>query len=206
MYKDGKKMASDDESTDISVRLEQALAPMSSADLARLYRVAQYYLLSGTTFQTPRELFNEAIRRTLEGSRYWPPDVPFAAYILMVMRSISSAERKAVKVEVLANDLPITSAEVLDSDRIADPDQQVPGTDLVLEAQRIHEQHADDLRIIEDHFKDDPDVTLAIMAIEDNIPPRELESDYGLAIKQYEYARKKLRRFVDRQFPGRRKV
>ncbi len=201
-------MASEDESTEISVRLEQALAPMSDTDLGRLYRVAQYRLLSGTSYQAPQELFNEAIRRTLDGTRYWPPDVPFAAYILMVMRSICNAERKtsASRVEVLAGDLVAANTEAVDSDQVVDQNQQSPSADSVLEAQEIHQQIADELRTIEDHFMDDPDVTLVIMAIEDNIPPRELESDYGLTIKQYEYARKKLRRFVDRQFPGRRKV
>jgi len=199
-------MAEDEDLTDIASRLEHALVQMTDANWARLYRAAQYFLLGGTSYQAPQELFNEAIQRTLDGRRNWPPSEPFGSYIWMVMRSIADADRRmqANAIELLANDAPSTEGAAADTDRIADFGWPESAVDQVLEAADAKRQVDEDLKVIEDHFKDDQVVMLVIMAIEDNIPPRELESDYGLTIKQYESARKKLRRFVERQFPGRR--
>lgn len=199
-------MATDEDLTDIASRLEHALTQMTDASLGRLYRLAQYFLLGGTTYQSPKELFNEAVHRTLDGRRNWPPGEPFGRYIWMVMRSIANADRRlqANAVELLANDAPRADGAPTDTDRIGDFGWQESAVDQVLEAAHAKKQIVEDLQVIEDHFKDDQNVMLVIMAIEDSVPPRELESDYGLTIKQYESARKKLRRFVDRQFPGRR--
>jgi hypothetical protein len=205
---DGESMATDDDLMDIPSRLEHALATMTDVELARLYRLAQYFLIGGTTYNNPRELFNEAVHRTLDGRRNWPPAEAFGAYIWMVMRSIADSDRKmeAQRVEFLANDQPSRADFDGEGDRLAEYGSAKSAVDLVLEDADVQRRVTEDLQAIEDYFKNDQNVMLVIMAIEDNIPPRELESDYGLSITQYESARKKLRRYVDRQFPGRRTV
>jgi hypothetical protein len=201
-------MAADDVSTDIPSRVEHALSAMTKADWARLYRLAQYLLLGGTTYKNPIELFNEAVHRTLDGRRNWPPAVAFDAYIWMVMRSIADADRKVEeeRIEFLANDQRHVDGFDSEEDRVAEYGSAALAVDAVLEDAAVQQRVKEDLQTIENHFKNDQNVMLVIMAIEDNIPPRELEADYGLTLTQYESARKKLRRYIDRHFPGRRTV
>ena len=61
------------------------------------------------------------------------------------------------------------------------------------------------LDISSNYFKDDDEVTLIIMAIEDGISARDLCSSYEMTTIQYDTARKRFRRGIDRLFPGRRK-
>ncbi|MES2040090.1 MAG: hypothetical protein V4495_19920 [Pseudomonadota bacterium] len=201
-------MADNDDSMDISSRLEYALANMTDMELVRLYRSVQYSLIGGTTYNDPKELFNEAIYRTLDGRRSWPSSESFGTYIWMVMRSIANADRKmeAQSIELLANDQPVFDGFSLIGDQLAEYGSVELAVDQVLEDALVHKRILEDLQTIEDHFRNDQNVTLVIMAIEDNVPPRELESDYGLSITQYESARKKLRRYIDLQFPGRRRT
>ncbi|ABR91403.1 Uncharacterized conserved protein [Janthinobacterium sp. Marseille] len=190
----------------IAIRIEEALSRLTDADLFRLYRRAAIRL-RGTGLADPQELFNEAVLRVLEGDRKWPSHVKFEAFILMTMRSIADGYRNLIRqdLEHLAND----SASVNDEqesdlmDGFGDSDLAV---DNVLIDEEARRRMAADLELIENHFKNDEAVTLVIMAIEDKIPPRELEADYGLTITKYESARKKLRRGADSLFPGRRKA
>ena len=201
-------MATDDDLMDIPSRLEHAVSAMTKTAWARLYRLAGYFLLGGTTYKNPIELFNEAVQRTLDGRRNWPPAVAFDAYIWMIMRSIADADRKLEeeRIEFLANDQPHFDGFDFEGDRLAEYGSAASAVDAVLEDTAAQQAVKEDLQTIEDNFKNDQNVMLVIMAIEDNIPPRELEADYGLTLTQYESARKKLRRYIDRQFPGRRTV
>lgn len=190
----------------ITTRIEEALASLSNADYVRIYRQASYFL-PGTGLHDPQELFNEAIKRTLEETRIWPCDVPFKAYIHEVMSSISDGYRNLVRHdrEILANDRRNVNADP-DDDLIDEFGSENLAIDNVLIDRESQSLMAADLKAIEDHFENDEDVTLIIMAMEDKVPPRDMESEYGMSVQRYEYARKKLRRGIDRLFPGRRKI
>lgn len=199
-------MPTEHDLTQVAQRLEQALATIDDADLLRFYRKAAY-LLPGTGIENSKELFNEAIVRTLEGKRNWPPNVTFEAYIWMVMSSIADGYRNLSyrDVEILANDMVNSNADQ-DGDLINGYGDNALAIDNVLIDEDAKRAMMADLEAIESYFKDDEAVTLVIMAIEDKVPPREIEAEYGMSITQYESARKKLRRGVDRLFPGRRKA
>lgn len=190
----------------VALRIESAVAAAGDADMLRLYRKAAY-LLPGTGLNDSEELFNEAIVRTLEGTRQWPADVSFEAYIWMVMKSIADGERNLSHRtnELLANDMASTGDEPQE-DLINGFGDAALAVENVLIDQDAQQKMVADLETIENHFKGDEAVTLVIMALEDGIPPRDLASDYGMSSTQYESARKKLRRGVDRLFPGRRKA
>jgi hypothetical protein len=165
-------MAADDDLIDVPSRLEPALATMTNVELARLYRLAQYSLIGGTTYVNPKELFNEAVHRTLDGRRNWPPGEPFGAYIWMVMRSIADADRKmeAQSIELRANDQAVQDDFYQESDRLAGYGSSELVVDYVLESAAVQRRVTEDLQTIEDHFKDDQNVMLVIMAIEDSHP------------------------------------
>ena len=51
----------------------------------------------GTSYSEPLDLIHEALYRSLTEKRKWPTKVPFAAYILQVIKSIANNERKGSK-------------------------------------------------------------------------------------------------------------
>lgn len=60
----------------------------------RYLRATAAAMLEGTAFDQPADLFNEAVYRTIEGSRRWPKAVALSLYLKMTMRSIAFADRK----------------------------------------------------------------------------------------------------------------
>jgi hypothetical protein len=75
--------------------IRTAIDALLDVDMARLIRAARL-CLSGTEFQDPNEILNEAVVRALNGSRQWPADrVPFVAFVIMTMRSIADSSREA---------------------------------------------------------------------------------------------------------------
>lgn len=76
--------ASADASTEAVAR---ALATLTPSELVRLKRLAQLRarLLPGLEWE---ELLNEALLRTLDGSRRWPAGVPLPPFLAGIMRSL----------------------------------------------------------------------------------------------------------------------
>lgn len=198
-------MIEQNENLDLTQRIESAIAGYSSIDFLRLYRKANYLLL-GTGLATTIELFNEALVRTLDGTRKWPQDVAFEAYIWNAMKSIADGYRnlQSNKEEILSTDL-IHSDDDQSVDPIAELGHLSLAVDDALIEQEKRRQAEIDLTKIENYFKDDDEVTLIIMAIEDGISARDLCSSYEMTTIQYDTARKRFRRGIDRLFPGRRK-
>src|SRR5262245_30053308 len=68
---------------------------LSVPDLLRLKRASQYLSYGGA--RPPADLRNEAIRRVADGRRKCPRDIPIVTILYGVMRSIASADRKALQ-------------------------------------------------------------------------------------------------------------
>ncbi len=189
----------------IADRVEDEIGKFEKTDYLRLYRKLSY-LLPGTRYQTSIDLFNEAIFRTLDGRRVWPTEVAFEPYIIMVAKSISHGQRNlsSQKQESLAIDLVFDDEDENDVEKEIGVGLNFPGSDTDIDQRDSLERAQVDLDAITEQFQDDDAVQLVIMAIEDGIPPRELEAEFGMSLNQYESARKKLRRAADRIFPGRR--
>lgn len=72
----------------------QAYKDLTRQDVIALHKYAQRHL-SGI-FTEPLDLVHEALHRSLDGRRNWPPGVPFAVYMLQTMKSIVNHERERV--------------------------------------------------------------------------------------------------------------
>lgn len=96
----------------------EALQSLSSAQLNRLALQSEAFA-SGLPM-TGEDLLQEAVSRTLEGSRSYCPDVDVSTYLSNAMRSIASAEReKARRQEPLGD----PSDESSGIHRIASPER-----------------------------------------------------------------------------------
>jgi len=155
--------------------IARALAALTPSDLVRLKRLAQLRarLLPGLEWD---ELLNEALLRTLDGSRRWPEGVPLLAFIAGIMRSLvdgRAQERRRLAERALAgSETPVS----------APPDAQ------------LHARQC--LAAITQFFAGDPDVLALIAALArqylggaDDPAPR-------LSPKRREAARKRLARAI----------
>jgi DNA-directed RNA polymerase specialized sigma24 family protein len=75
-------------------RILAAIKALSKEDLYRLTLAARAGLL-GTEFRDSDEIFHEAIVRAMSGTRRWPREVPFVAFLIITMRSIVDASRNS---------------------------------------------------------------------------------------------------------------
>ncbi|MBI5450139.1 MAG: sigma-70 family RNA polymerase sigma factor [Gammaproteobacteria bacterium] len=186
-------------------QLSEAIESVSDADWLRLQKVAQSHLW-GTGLSDPQDLINEALARFLKGKRSWPTDIPFVLCVSYAMKSIADGVRNLSerKEEILAGDMA-SEEDDCDTDpmeRFGDsrfaPDDLIENED----ARKIAEK---DLATINQYFKDDSEVTWILMGIEDGLPASDIQTLSGMTQTQYETSRKRLRRGLEKLFPGRRK-
>lgn len=71
------------------------IGSFGAADWIRLRKIARYYSFGGMIESD--DLLQEALRRTIEGGRACPGDVPPITFLAGVMRSIADDERDRVR-------------------------------------------------------------------------------------------------------------
>jgi hypothetical protein len=191
------------DTTDIVDRLEAAIGELTEAGIVRICRKAAY-LAIGTPDGDVMALFNEAVMRTLNGSREWNPELPFGVYIFGAMKSIAHAQKNSTqhKTEKVEADFAMIGE---DEDPFLSKVAGAPGTDDVLIERRSAEALQADVDALDNHFKGDDDVELVLAALQDGTSRHELVEGFGMTITRYESARKKLRRGADTLFRGRSK-
>lgn len=199
-------MAQESDSMEITARLEAAIGALTDVGIVRLCRKVAY-LAIGTPDGDVMALFNEAIARTLNGTREWPQELPFEVFIFGAMKSIAHGERNLKQAKVEFAEVEFAKAgEDEPSESLLDRvrTQGAQGVDeTIIERDEKFALQAD-LDALADHFKGDEDVELVLAALEDGTPRKVLLEDFGMTLTQYESARKKLRRGADTLFRGRR--
>jgi hypothetical protein len=192
--------------------INRAIEQLTSADHLRIRKAAQFFL-PGTEYRSPGDLIHEAIVRTIYGAkdasgksgRHWPKSVPFDCFMINTMKSIADGSRRSTYVSRRA------SVETLE-DEPTDSSSTVNNL-LVPSAEQVAFQDSEetdtpqhtDAQIIRTYFQDDPAVAWLIDCLSDGGCPRKDWSTAGLTRQQYEAARKRLRRGIEKLFPGRSK-
>jgi hypothetical protein len=193
--------------------IAEAIEMLTEAELARIYRAAQYVLF-GTEYTNPHELLGEAVRRTLEGvgvkeGRHWPKDVHFVAYIIRTMQSIADGSSSSITqsrttyLETMAG--RDGDAEfALAREGFYSPDV----VEQALEIEETDERQARavaDAALIDAHFADDEEIQFLIMGAKDGMKPSEIRTVSGMDQTAYDTARRRFRRGLNTLMPGRRK-
>ncbi|WP_275271782.1 hypothetical protein [Limnobacter sp. P1] len=193
--------------------VRSAIAALSDVDNYRL-RKAATYCLPGTEYQTPQELINEAVIRTMNAAsgdrgRRWPRNVPFIAFMMRTIQGIANDSRESAgqrvtdRIEELATEA-VSVEQVLAQSEHYHPDIVTQALELE-EANEREEQVKAIVGEIDDNFAEDEEVNWILMGIKDDLPASEVRELSGMTQSQYDTARRRFRRGLDKLFPEKRK-
>jgi DNA-directed RNA polymerase specialized sigma24 family protein len=173
--------------------LVSAIGLLGEADYVRLDKAARIY--SGATEYAAEDLRQEAIVRSLDGTRRCPREVSPVVFLIGAMRSIASAGRvHTSKSQVVA------SLDVLGSER---PVIQVASGVRNAEDNWIaKEDAAKRLAAIESLFRDDEDCLMVIMGDLDEMSAPAIRDMQGWSNKEYDTVRRRIRRKIEGAFPN----
>lgn len=165
----------------------------SEGDYVRLMRNAGY-LVAGTGMD-PEELLGEAIGRVLGEDRACPRSLPAVVFLIGVMKSVAWAVRDAARRMPAMESLTAsgTSDVVLD---LPAPGRSIE--DVLIARQDYNAR----LAALEELFADDTDALLVIMGDADDMPAEEIRELGGFDVKSYATIRKRIRRKIEKEFPG----
>jgi DNA-directed RNA polymerase specialized sigma24 family protein len=183
--------------------VEAAIRQLSKADWLRLLEAASI-VTQGSPFSAPRELLTVAISTTWlaaagQGGRRWRVAIPFKAHLIMTMRGTASDARRAARRR--GGDVPLDGQGngPADLSEWSSPSPEQEEMDRVDREQR--EALADD---VIRHFDSDRQVLWIITGIEEKLPARLVQALAGMTQVEYESARRRFHRGMDRLFPHRR--
>jgi len=128
-------------------------------------------------------VLNEAIARSLDGSRRWPPDVPLLAFLSGVMRSICDEHWRRVR-----RDHAWLVGTQEGGGALAAPDDP----ERVLAA-------AQALGTINGLFADDPAALKIIAGLAEGMTATEIRLHYDMTEREYDSTRKRMRRALLRR-------
>jgi DNA-directed RNA polymerase specialized sigma24 family protein len=168
---------------DSATPVSRVLASLSEADLLRLQALARLRARGLPRGVSWSDLLHEAIARALDGSRQWPPGLPFLAFLSGVMRSIcdESWRRRGREAELV----------VFGDDVEGDVECPAPNQE------RVHAA-AQAITAIQRLFRGD-EVALRILAgLANGLSAEEIRNNNNLSSVQYDSARRRMRRALIR--------
>ena len=191
-----------------------AYAKLTDVELVRLEKAAKYSLW-GTEYTDPLELVGEAIARLLEGAdgeggRHWPIDVEFMACMVRTIQSIADASQNSNEQKKTARLAAMAGADGEVEDVLFAHDHfQSDVVRQAIDAEEESERQAAakaDADLIDQHFKTDEQITWIIMGVKEDMKPAEIQELSGMSSTEYDSARRRFRRNLDKLMPGRRKT
>lgn len=160
-----------------TVDATRAIQALSDTDLVRLRALAQLWsrgLPGGIGWA---DVLNEAILRVLDGSRRWPADVPLLAFLSGVMRSICDdhwrRRRREPRAETDGFGLSV-------EDTAPDPERTLAAAQALVEVHRL--------------FAHDHCALKIISGLADGLTASEICRHYAITERDYDTARKRMRR------------
>jgi RNA polymerase sigma-70 factor (ECF subfamily) len=167
-----------------TVDAARAIRGLSDVDLLRLRALARVWArgLPGGLGWT--DVLNEAIARVLDGSRQWPPRVPILAFLSGVMRSICDDLRRHARREFA---LLVRREDFADPSAPGEATESLPDPERVLAA-------AQALSAVYRLFAADPSALKIIAGLADGLTASEICRTYAMSEREYDTARKRMRR------------
>ena len=188
--------------------VRQAIAALTEAESVKLMRAAEgtaYRLRRRVFCADPKEIFNEAVLRVLDGRRHWQPrKVDFVGLLIGVIKSIESEWREETKRPenpVLETDLPASNS---DGDPIPNSIQQTadlrPGAEraLIQNEQITQEQLFEQL---EEFFSDDALAALIFSEWRRGTKGPEIMKALDLDRQQFDTAVRRMDRAIKKHWP-----
>lgn len=161
--------------------LAHAVGELTPSDFAKLARVAQ--LRARTLPELDwQDLLQEAVRRSLAGTRRWPHGVPLLQFLAEVMRSLASDQMRR----------RVTEAGI----SFSDPDHEQTLAAIAADGRSPEEAaiERDLLARLKSLFAGDREALAVIEGLRQGLGPAEIQSTVGLDQVRYDSTRRRIRR------------
>lgn len=187
--------------------IRQAIERLTDAELVKIHHAAGIYL-SGTHFTCTDDLLNEVVVRALkaavgERGRRWPLNVEFVAFVIMTMKGLADDSRHAFTQTHFESADTVALEGGSSDDVFARAGMTHPDAPTLIVTAEDEQRAADELRRIDKYFEGDSEVVWIIEGRRDGLSANEIRKLSEMDEKQYEAARKRLRRGLQKISPGR---
>jgi len=174
-----------------------AFENLSDANLLALRQVAKHYI-QGTRFSEPADIIHEVLHRCLNGTRHWPLNVPFPAFMNETMRSLADAERNCYETVNVLNLNLDEALEALDQDLMSSHIGFMNPEELY-ESKELQALGRAKIEALKQAFKNDDTAKLLLSAWANNVQPKDVVAQYRINPKDYDSARKRIARYIEQQ-------
>ena len=182
------------------VEAGQALSALPIVFLERVRRWAAWKL-TDNCMASGDDVINDTWLRFTLGDRRWTKGTEFAICFWGAVRSAVNGEWDKHKRLAATRYLPVT-AEGEAADPLEKVAGQVPDPMEALAAAPERKRQQDILDHIFSNFAIDAAVIAVLGGIETQMSPQEVQETFGLSETQYDSARRKLRRFLNKHYPN----
>jgi len=172
--------------------IADAIRTLTSADWARLRKVANYYARPQIG---PKDLLQEAFVRALDG-RTCPAHVDVVKFLAEAMRSIADGESEKVEHRLPLVSIVAKTGEALPQ-AVNHPDPALSAEDWLIDEEEAGLLRRNILAI----FDDDPVAQIIVEGMMEEMNAEELRELSGLDKTAYDSKRKLIRRRIDKQYP-----
>lgn len=180
-----------------------AVDALSQGELTRLEGVGQRLAYGIRSFDG-KDVLMEAIERALRGSSVWSRGVSLPVFLFGVMRNVAKQWR-----ELKSSSAPVVhvAGHGQENERevhLKSPDPSPEDALLDREAAKEAEAFArQSVRQIDELFKDDVEIEAVLYGIRCDMSASQVQEDFGITATQYASARRRMRRTLAKEFPGR---
>jgi RNA polymerase sigma-70 factor (ECF subfamily) len=178
------KRRTEQEDEESAADMARAVAALSETDLLRLKAIARLRARDLPRDIGWADLLNEAVARSLGGSRQCPQGVSIVAFLAGIMRSIASEHWRRLRREAGIFALSGENGEG-EADSAPDPERSLAA----LQA----------LAALDQLFAADLHSSQILAGLAAGLSAREIRATYGLSELEYDSARKRMRRLLLRQ-------
>lgn len=180
--------------------VEAALRALPDSYLLRLRRWAAWKLTDNCKSEAD-EVISEVFDRFVTGNRKWPHGVAFDTCFWNAVKSVISGEWDKHKRHAA---LHVTA--VNEDGESEDPLASIGSNDgnpiELFEAAEVRGRRQTTIDHITGNFEADDAVTAVLIGIEHNLSPKEVQEQFELTETEYDSARRKLRRFLNKHYPN----
>jgi DNA-directed RNA polymerase specialized sigma24 family protein len=177
-----------------------ALTALSQADMVRLRRAADHLVGDGVMGRD--DLIQEAYCRVLAGSRPWPSDVRLLPFLINVMKSVVSNERRKRRRSEEDGSAVRAPLSLHDAAGGLAIDAEDPAPNIE-EALLANAGAAEFKREILDLFVDDLAAQMLVEGVMDGMQGEELRQVTDLDQTAFNSKRRLMRRRIEKHMPGR---
>jgi DNA-directed RNA polymerase specialized sigma24 family protein len=171
--------------------ISEAFDSLSLENRLKLYEIERV-ALRGTDL-SPGDLLHEALCAAIMGDRKCPRDLPFMAFIVQTMRSITSHHREKRQREPADGGAAQETQEArpVFSAAASDPEQML-----------IERESEDTVRAIHDCFKGNEQAQMVVLGWSEGYRGKELRDFVGVDQTALDYAIKRIRRTMTKRYPN----